>query len=451
MLSVSVSVSVSARLNLLQGEMDEKSSSGAVSAPNNEKIKLGLCIRDKKMKTTHNKNIMARIEAFGDIEIVPFGDKVISNEPINNWPQCNVLICYYSDGFPFSKALEYIEKYNPCQINDAKCEIILRNRLSIKRILIENGIPTPRYAVIDRSNKDSKESTSIIEYDDKIIINGNTINKPFVEKPINAEDHNIYVYYKGGGSRRLFRKIGNKSSVLNNASCIRRKGNYIYEEMIDCGNDIKCYSVGPNYVHAETRKSPTVDGIVERDLFDKEIRHICRLTKYEKEISKKIVYAFKQNVCGFDILRSGNGKSYVIDVNNWSFAKNHRKYYDACARRLREMCLDFDRNVLRPNRYIINSNLINKYKVLSKSNCIIDCEKMHILRGVFAVFRHGDRTPKQKYKCSTHEECVIKIIEKTKKQQIKWNFKKHSKEIANFAKIAKNLFDQVCAFTTVIY
>ena len=46
--------------------------------------------------------------------------------------------------------------------------------------------------------------------DDTIDIRGHTLSKPFVEKPVSAEDHSVYLYFPsdyGGGSQRLFRKV----------------------------------------------------------------------------------------------------------------------------------------------------------------------------------------------------------------------------------------------------
>lgn len=49
----------------------------------------------------------------------------------------------------------------------------------------------------------------------------------------------------------------------------------------------------------------------------------------EKEIARMVCLAFGQKVCGFDLLRSERGKSYVCDVNGWSFVKNSDKVQDA--------------------------------------------------------------------------------------------------------------------------
>ena len=66
---------------------------------------------------------------------------------------------------------------------------------------------------------------------------------------------------------------------------------------------LQVYTVGPDYAHAEARKSPALDGKVERDSEGKEIRYPVILSNDEKLISRKVCLAFKQTVCGFDLLR----------------------------------------------------------------------------------------------------------------------------------------------------
>lgn len=67
----------------------------------------------------------------------------------------------------------------------------------------------------------------MLESEDHVEVGGVVFNKPFVEKPVSAEDHNIYIYYPtsaGGGSQRLFRKIGSRSSVYSPESRVRKSG-----------------------------------------------------------------------------------------------------------------------------------------------------------------------------------------------------------------------------------
>lgn len=49
-----------------------------------------------------------------------------------------------------------------------------------------------------------------VETEDHIEVDDLVFHKPFVEKPLSAEDHNVFIYFPesaGGGSQRLFRKV----------------------------------------------------------------------------------------------------------------------------------------------------------------------------------------------------------------------------------------------------
>ena len=56
---------------------------------------------------------------------------------------------------------------------------------------------------------------------------------------------------------------------------------------------VQVYTVGPDYAHAEARKSPALDGKVERNRDGKEIRYPVLLSAKEKLIARTVCLAFK--------------------------------------------------------------------------------------------------------------------------------------------------------------
>jgi inositol hexakisphosphate/diphosphoinositol-pentakisphosphate kinase len=106
-------------------------------------------------------------------------------------------------------------------------------------------------------------------------------------------------------------------------------------------------------------------------------------------------------VCGFDLLRCGNGtKAQVIDVNGWSFVKGNESYYgrhspfdtactdsrhgaDKTAEILAGVCMRVSSNVDRP--------------LLAPDSTAPETSNW-MLKANVTVFRHADRTPKQKLK-----------------------------------------------------
>ncbi|KAG5646576.1 hypothetical protein DXG03_002879 [Asterophora parasitica] len=366
---------------------------------------------DVKARSKAMREILTRLveRARGYIEVKVFGDKVILDEDVENWPRCDILISFFSTDFPLDKAISYVKLRKPFCINDLAPQALLWDRRLVGAILDHLKVPTPRRLEVSRDNGPKLDSdlvelmkqrlgivlggyllapeVTLRKDGNAIIVDGQVMEKPFVEKPVSGEDHNVYIYFRGGGGRRLFRKVGNKSSELDpTLNEPRTDGSYIYEEFIDVDNseDIKVYTVGKEYTHAETRKSPVVDGVVRRNTDGKEIRFITRLTEEEKSWADKICEGFGQRVCGFDMLRCDNGqRSHVIDVNGWSFVKGNDSYYDKAADILAALCMRMSTSLERP---------------LPAADKPAQEAPTWLLKANVTVFRHADRTPKQKLK-----------------------------------------------------
>ena len=113
-------------------------------------------------------------------------------------------------------------------VNDLKMQALLWDRRCVLAILDHLKVPTPGRLVVSRDGgpKIEPELVRLLETSfgivlgsttpapevsmradgEAIIVDGVEMEKPFVEKPVSGEDHNVYIYFKGGGGRRLFRK-----------------------------------------------------------------------------------------------------------------------------------------------------------------------------------------------------------------------------------------------------
>uniref|UniRef100_A0A8C3VSY0 Inositol hexakisphosphate and diphosphoinositol-pentakisphosphate kinase n=1 Tax=Catagonus wagneri TaxID=51154 RepID=A0A8C3VSY0_9CETA len=343
---------------LLEDEEDE--------VPPEPQIIVGICAMTKKSKSKPMTQILERLCRFDYLTVIILGEDVILNEPVENWPSCHCLISFHSKGFPLDKAVAYSKLRNPFLINDLAMQYYIQDRREVYRILQEEGIDLPRYAVLNRDPARPDEC-NLIEGEDQVEVNGAVFPKPFVEKPVSAEDHNVYIYYPssaGGGSQRLFRKIGSRSSVYSPESSVRKTGSYIYEEFMPTdGTDVKVYTVGPDYAHAEARKSPALDGKVERDSEGKEIRYPVMLTAMEKLVARKVCVAFKNTI-------------------------------------MRELAPQFQ------IPWSIPMEAEDIPIVPTTSGTMME------LRCVIAIIRHGDRTPKQKMKMEVTHPRFFSLFEK---------------------------------------
>jgi inositol hexakisphosphate/diphosphoinositol-pentakisphosphate kinase len=336
---------------------------------------IGVCALESKARSKPARNIFGKLVE--EFEVKIFGDKIILDEAVENWPVCDFLISFFSDGFPLDKAIAYVKLRKPFCVNDLPMQQVLWDRRLCLGILDKLNVPTPKRIDVSRDGGPTLQSAEfaksvfertglrlegredgtgggfqapkqveLIDDGNTILVDGVSLTKPFVEKPVSGEDHNINIYFHskdGGGGRRLFRKVNNKSSekdeTLHTPRCILEPtGSYIYEQFLQTENseDVKAYTVGPTFCHAETRKSPVVDGLVKRNPSGKEVRYVTKLNETEAAMASRISEGFGQRVCGFDLLRV-DGNSFVIDVNGWSFVKDNGDYYDRAANILKEM------------------------------------------------------------------------------------------------------------------
>mgnify|MGYP007111544448 CR=1 FL=1 len=196
----------------------------------------------KKANSPAMQETLRRLTAFeadhqAEFRIVHFDERTILDAPIHEWPRCQALIAFFSDGFPLEKVQAYAKLRKPFVLNDLEKQTDLLDRRVVYRTCEAVGVPIPNYVFHDGSDAEAvrliDEQEDYIEFGD-----GKKLLKPVVEKPVSGEDHDIRIYYPrsaGGGSKRLFRKVGDRSSQFypeEHLTRIHDGGSYIYEELL---------------------------------------------------------------------------------------------------------------------------------------------------------------------------------------------------------------------------
>lgn len=109
---------------------------GAGDGRGYKKIIVGICVMEKKAFSAPMRQILDRIKAFGEFEILHFGDRVILEDPIESWPICDCLIAFYSSGFPLKKAEEYAALRKPFLVNELEPQHLLHDRRKVYEVYI---------------------------------------------------------------------------------------------------------------------------------------------------------------------------------------------------------------------------------------------------------------------------------------------------------------------------
>lgn len=137
------------------------------------------------------------------------------------------------------KAIEYTKLRKPFVVNDVFMQTLLWDRRVVLSILDAIGVPTPPRLVVTRDGgpkvdpmaamtfkqctgmdidrviaKYATNTKSVSHSKEGIFVDGQFLDKTFIEKPADSENHNINIYYANGGGRRLFRKVIYTHNIL---------------------------------------------------------------------------------------------------------------------------------------------------------------------------------------------------------------------------------------------
>ena len=87
-------------------------------------MRAGICAMSKKARSQPMTEMLNRMTSFTcgsgqqEFQTVVFEEEALLHAPIEEWPLCEVLIAFYSTGFPLKKVQAYAALRKPVELND---------------------------------------------------------------------------------------------------------------------------------------------------------------------------------------------------------------------------------------------------------------------------------------------------------------------------------------------
>lgn len=244
---------------------------------------------------------------------------------------CDAVLVLWSQFFPakqLGKLSELTDRAGgkgTLLLNDVQHIVHMQDRRWLLKKLKDSNLATPHFAECSRDNS---LDPALEEHNDFIIVGNVRVNKPFVEKPVDRRDREIYVYFpkSTGGGRVLLstRESGDIERVchFDPHSRIRREGSFIYQEYVQsdgfvvqavyCGGQAFGMALSQNVMMTGCTPPASPYGTTPTG----ECPVILR--QEEKLIAKKLSVLMHQTLFGMTFLRAqsdlGKVKSHVVDV-----------------------------------------------------------------------------------------------------------------------------------------
>eukprot|EP00397_Hematodinium_sp_SG-2012_P005122 GEMP01005140.1.p1 GENE.GEMP01005140.1~~GEMP01005140.1.p1 ORF type:complete len:935 (-),score=149.39 GEMP01005140.1:920-3724(-) len=386
------------------------------ASKNNPTITLCICAMWRCREKGSVKALVERLESH-NVQVIWLDETVFfDDEVFTAFPSCIAIWTLYSPDLPLTKVSMYVERCQCLELNSIEGLQSLRDRRTMFRVLVANGIPVPFHIECNRDESGGDgEGPTVEEFDDYIVIGNEKITKPFLEKPADADNHEVYIYYPrsaGGGKTRLDKNM----AVFEERGRIRRNGSYIYEKFITSeGFETRLFVISSvvndkdhTYIFAEAktcvpatvtesgRRVPRYAG----GLGNSVLAHTD-----EKLACPKIAKAFGQTTFKVDILRSQTADSeekffvYDVSVKGGALKNRGSTYFDEVAHVLyTDLCGRLKLLVSESTLVRRISSPVSARIETEKTACSGRSSPYEELMCVWSLVRHGDRTPKRKLK-----------------------------------------------------